>query len=82
MLWIARGPKQLRILRSGLTPGRRVVKNAAPARHDTLAELIPGGCARGRPSRGWGPAGRGASVIAVRAAGRRGAGAPPAEARL
>src|SRR6185503_20365876 len=41
------------------------------------------GCARRRPSRGWGPAGRGAPLNQnMRAAGRRGAGAPPAEARL
>src|SRR6266581_892925 len=34
--------------------------------------------ARCRPSRGWGPAGRGATRTVVRAAGRHGAGAPPA----
>src|SRR5437667_11351736 len=40
------------------------------------------GSARRRPSRGWGPAGRGALTKASRAAGRRGGGAPPAEARV
>src|SRR5262249_47760221 len=51
----------------------------------TIGGAIPGiawnGRASRRPSRGWGPAGRGEPITVVRVAGRRRAGAPPAEAR-